>query len=88
MSIKKLQGAFFVFLFFASIAHADGYSMHSGKFYELRESEEKIEFEFFNGTYSICENEKKLVPILAVNRDAAENSRTIPGADPHQVRNP
>jgi|GEM_PF-4301094 hypothetical protein len=66
MSLKKIQ-VILVFLFFASFVYAQDYSLYSGNFYELGENQEKIEFEFFNGTYSICENERKSVPILVAN---------------------
>lgn len=66
MSLKKIQ-VIFVFLFFISLVYAQDYSLYSGNFYELKENEGKIEFEFFSGTYSICENERKSVPILIVN---------------------
>ncbi len=54
---------------------AFNYALFSGKFYDLKEEEEKIEFEFYNGTYSICENERKAIPILVVNKDANTNNK-------------
>ncbi|MEK6984038.1 MAG: hypothetical protein AABX33_05670 [Nanoarchaeota archaeon] len=65
---KKMQ-VFFVFLLLASLAYAQGYELHSGKFQELKEGNEKIEFEFYNGTYSICESEQRTIPILVVNKN-------------------
>ena len=40
----------------------------------MKEGQEKISFEPYNGTYGICENEKKSVPILIVNNEAADDS--------------
>lgn len=51
------------------------YALFPGKFYSLSEGEEKIEFEFYNGTYSICENEKKAIPILVANKDLNTDNR-------------
>lgn len=70
---KKISAAFAVFLCLVSIAYAQNYSMFSGKFYGLKEGEQKIEFELYNGTYDLCENEKKAVPILIVNNDNINN---------------
>lgn len=67
MNIKKILGVFFVLLFLVSSVYAQDYSLYAGKFYEPDERQEKIEFDFYNGTYNICENEKKFVPVLVVN---------------------
>lgn len=75
MSLKKIQ-ALFVFLLFASLVYAQDYSLHAGKFHEPAE-EGKIEFEFYNGTYGICENEKKFVPILVANEEPSGDSYSL-----------
>lgn len=61
--------AFIALLIFASSAYAQDYSIYSGKPHDFKQ-EEKIDFEFYNGTYNICENEKKNIPVLVVNRGA------------------
>ncbi|MBI2653432.1 hypothetical protein HYX02_01335 [Candidatus Woesearchaeota archaeon] len=71
--LKKGWIVFLIFLFLISSAYAQNFDLFSGKFYELKEGEERIEFESFNGTYDICENEKKAIPILIVNNDAVDN---------------
>ena len=67
MNIKKILVILLAFLILAGVSYAQDYSLYSGKFYEPDDSKTKIEFEFYNGTYSICENEKKHIPILFVN---------------------
>ena len=57
-----------VFLFLISFAYAQDFSLLSGKFHDFEKREEKIDFEFYNKTYSICENEKKAIPILVTNK--------------------
>ena len=66
---KKILVAFIALLLSLNLAHAQDYSLFSGKFYEPK-GEEKINFELYNGTYALCENEKKTIPVLVVNRDA------------------
>ncbi|MDP3766188.1 MAG: hypothetical protein Q8R04_06765, partial [Nanoarchaeota archaeon] len=73
--IKKILVVFFVFLCIITSAHAQDYAVFSGKFYNLKQGEEKIEFEFYNGTYNVCEYEKKTIPILVVNKDANIDSK-------------
>lgn len=77
MEFKKILGVLFVFLFLISFVYAQDYSLYSGKFYDLREGQEKIEFEFYNGTYDICENEEKTAPILIVNKASVDNKYTL-----------
>ena len=71
---KKALIVFVVFLYLISFVYAQDYALFSGKFYELKQGEEKIEFEFYNGTYNICESEEKSVSILVVNKEAIDNS--------------
>lgn len=77
MKAKKLLVVFFVFLYFASSAHAQDFSLFSGKFYDLKDGEEKIEFEFYNGTYNICESERKAIPILVVNKGVEDDKYSL-----------
>mgnify|MGYP001567409092 CR=1 FL=1 len=74
---KKILTVFAVFLYIISFAYAQDYSLFSGKFYDLKEGEQKIEFEFYNGTYGICEGEEKTIPILVVNKDAYGNKYSL-----------
>lgn len=69
---KTTRGFFVfgVFLLLSSIVYGQDYSIYSGKFYDLKQGEEKIEFEHYNGTYNICEDENKAVPILIENNGA------------------
>ena len=73
--LKKVLLVLVVFLFCINLTYAQDYAIFSGKFYDLRESEEKIQFEFYNGTYSICENEERAIPILVVNKDAKTDNK-------------
>ena len=73
--IEKLFTALCVFFYLMTFVYAQDFSLHSGKFYELKEGEEKIEFEFYNGSYNICENEKKTIPLLIVNKDKENDNR-------------
>lgn len=72
---KKRLMVLFVFLILASSAYAQDYSLFSGKYYDLRQGQENIEFEFYNETYIICENDKKSIPILAVSNDAKTDNK-------------
>ena len=86
--IEKILVVFFVFLFLISFVYAQvdarelafDYSLFSGKFYELKEGQEKIEFEVYNGTYNICENEAKTIPILVVNKADIDNKYSLQAA--------
>lgn len=69
-STNKALSVFALFLLSISLAYAQDYGLYSGKFYELKPGQEKIEFEHYNGTYNICENEKKKIPVLVFNNDA------------------
>ncbi len=80
MSQIKKALVFFVFLFLISLVYAQDYSLFSGKFYELKERQEKIEFEFYNGSYNICENEKKSIPVLLVNKADVDNTYSLQAA--------
>ena len=73
--IKRILMMFFVFFYLISFVYAQDYSLFSGRFYDLNNGEEEIEFEFYNGTYSICENGEKTIPILVVNKDAKEDNK-------------
>ena len=42
-----------VFLYLLNLVYAQNLSLHSGKFYDLKQGEEKIKFEFYNKTYDI-----------------------------------
>ncbi|MBI2652728.1 hypothetical protein HYX00_04655 [Candidatus Woesearchaeota archaeon] len=75
--IKKALMVFIVLLHLISFVYAQDYALFSGKFYDLRGGEEKIEFDFYNATYNICENEKKTIPILIVNKEAIDNKYTL-----------
>lgn len=77
MSQIKKALVFIVFLFLTSFVYAQDYALFSGKFYELKEGQEKIEFEFYNGTYNICENEGKATPILIVNNANIDNKYAL-----------
>lgn len=68
---------FLVFLYSASFAYAQDYALASGKFYDLKEGEEKIKFEQFNGAYNICENEEKTIPILITNKANTDNKYSL-----------
>ena len=74
MNIQKRLGVIIALFVLISAVHAQGYDLFSGKFHELGESQQKMDFEFYNGTYDICENEKKTIPILVVNRGGTGNS--------------
>ncbi len=66
---------FFVFLLcLTSLAYAQDFALFSGKFYDFKGGEEKIRLEPYNGTYSICENDKKEIPILFANKDSKNNN--------------
>ncbi len=67
--IKKTLMSLVVFLLLINFVYAQDYSIFSGKFYDLKEGEEKIQFEFYNDTYNICESEERIIPILVVNKD-------------------
>ncbi len=69
--IKKLI-VFALFLFAINLAYAQNYDIFSGKYYYF-EGEEKIQFEFYNDTYSICENDEKTIPIMIVNKANVDN---------------
>src|SRR3989338_3312888 len=79
--IKKVLMILIAFMHLASFVYAQAaarelafdYALFSGEFHSLKEGEEKIEFKFYNGSYSICEHEAKAIPILVVNRDANDN---------------
>ena len=65
----RLFTVLLLFFYVFNLVYAQDYSLYSGKFYDLKEGEEKIEFEFYEGDYNICENEKKTIPILVINED-------------------
>ena len=65
---KKILTVFAIFLYFISFAYAQDFALFSGKFYGLKDGKQKIEFEFYNGTYSICESEERTIPILVVKQ--------------------
>ena len=67
--IKKTLMSLVVFLLLINLVYAQDYSLFPGKFYDLKEGEEKIQFELYNGTYRICENEERTIPIFVVNKD-------------------
>ncbi len=83
--LKKALGFFIVFLFLINFVYAQiaarelafDYSLFSGEFYSLKEGEEKIDFKFYNGTYRICSNERKTIPILVVNQGNAVNKYSL-----------
>lgn len=77
MNLKKFQCVIFAFLILVSVSYAQDYSLYPGKFYEDSKLEEKIEFDFYNGTYDMCENEQKLIPILIVNNGDAEERYSV-----------
>ncbi|MBI3026691.1 hypothetical protein HYY70_01125 [Candidatus Woesearchaeota archaeon] len=68
--IKKSLIMFVILLLLTIPVYAQDYAMFSGRFHDLKEGEQKIDFEFYNGTYHICESEEKSIPILIVNKDA------------------
>lgn len=72
---KRLLICIIIFIYLLNLAYAQDYSLFPGKFYDLKGEEEKIEFEFYNGTYDICENEKKTIPILVINKDAKTDEK-------------
>ena len=74
--IKKML-MLFVFLFLISQAYAQDFSLFSGKFYDLKQGEKSIDFEPYNGTYNICGNEEKTIPILVANKGAAGNKYSL-----------
>ena len=83
MGFKKILGVLAVFFLVVSSVYAQvaarelafDFSLFSGKFYEPKEGEEKIEFEFYNGSYNICGKEKKTIPILVTNKDSKTDSK-------------
>ena len=83
--LKKALGFFIVFLFLVNYVYAQiaaresafDYSLFSGEFYSLKEGEEKIDFKFYNGTYRICSNGGKTIPILVVNQGDAVNKYSL-----------
>jgi len=77
MGIKKGFLAFFALLILASQAYAQDFSLSSGKFYDLKGGEQSIGFEFYDGSYSICEYDKKTVPILIANNGNAEDKYAL-----------
>lgn len=74
---NRIAMFFVVMLCLAGFVYAQDYALFSGKFYDLKEGEEKIEFEFYNGTYSICEEEKKTIPLLIANIGKNDNNYTL-----------
>ncbi|MBS3105533.1 hypothetical protein J4234_04705 [Candidatus Woesearchaeota archaeon] len=74
---KKILTVFAIFLYFISFAYAQDFALFSGKFYGLKDGKQKIEFEFYNGTYDICENEKKTIPILIVNNANSDDNYSL-----------
>ena len=66
--IKRVLILLIAFLYLANPAYAQDFSLFSGKFHDFAEGQKSIEFEFYNGTYNICENEKKTIPIMVVNK--------------------
>lgn len=71
MFMNKLQVAVISIVFFisVSISNAQDFSIYSGNFYEPRLGQQSISFQAYNGTYSLCENEEKSMPILVLNKD-------------------
>ena len=66
---KNILILFIVLLISINFAYAQDYSIYSGKFHDLKEDEGRIEFEYYNATYNICEGEEKNIPILLQNKD-------------------
>ena len=77
MKLLKKLAVLFAFLFLISNVYAQDFDLFSGKFYELKEGEERIEFEAFNGTYNICGSEVRTIPIMVVNNDDSDNKFTL-----------
>lgn len=77
--MNQIKGmvALFVFLLLVSLVYAQDFSLFSGKFYELQEDEKSIEFEFYNGTYNLCENDKKTIPIMVANKANADDRYSL-----------
>jgi len=73
----NLLAALLALFCLANFVYAQDYSLHSGKFHSLKEREENIEFEFYNAAYDICENEKKAIPIMVVNKGADEGKYSL-----------
>src|SRR3989338_9239533 len=65
--IKRVLILLIAFLYLANLAYAQDFSLFSGQFYEPK-GEKSIEFDFYNGTYSICGNEEKTIPIMVINK--------------------
>jgi len=77
---KKRLTVFAIFLYLISFVYAQDFALFSGGFYEPKDVEEKIEFEYYNGTYGICESEQKTIPILVVNNDENGNKYSLNAA--------
>ncbi|MBI2658911.1 hypothetical protein HYX05_02295 [Candidatus Woesearchaeota archaeon] len=74
---KKILAVFAIFLCLISFAYAKDFALFSGRFYEIKDGEQKIEFESYNGTYDICENEKKTIPIMVVNNASSDDKYSL-----------
>lgn len=69
MNKLQISAILIVFLILVNLSNAQDFSVYSGNFYEHKEGQENISFQSYNGTYSICENEDKAIPILVINKD-------------------
>ena len=74
--VKKVLILLIVFLYLANLAYAQDFSLYSGEFYEPK-GEKSIEFDFYNGTYDICGSDKKIIPILVVNKGAIASGYSL-----------
>lgn len=79
--IKKML-VLFVFLFLISRAYAQDFSLSPGKFYGLKQGEKSIDFELYSGTYNMCQNEEKSIPIMVVNKANIGSRYSLDAAGP------
>lgn len=60
---------FVALLYLPQLIDAQNFSLSSGKFYDLKAGEKSIKFEFYNGSYDICSNEARGIPLMIADND-------------------